>query len=75
MKKLKSSGFCYDKNNGIHKTLNELDQGIQERLQLVGDAVKTDILNLQNSKKHEIQYVNPYGSLRNLDGRYYDGKK
>ncbi|MFP3919903.1 flagellar protein FliT [Lysinibacillus telephonicus] len=75
VEQLKLEGFHYDESIKTHVTLFELDKGIQERLNLVLNEVKTDIKNLNNSKKHEMQYINPYSSVRVMDGRYYDKKK
>ncbi|KOP77732.1 flagellar assembly protein FliT [Lysinibacillus sp. FJAT-14745] len=72
---IKQLNFQYDEKNKTHQTLFELDQGIQERLSMVMEAVKEDIKDLQNTKKHELQYIDPYESLRIVEGRYYDGKK
>lgn len=72
---LKQFNFKYDELNKIHQTLFELDKGIQERLALVMEAVKEDIREMQNAKKNEQQYIDPYQNLRSLEGRYYDGKK
>ncbi|MGE7110261.1 flagellar protein FliT [Lysinibacillus sp. NPDC047702] len=55
--------------------LIELDQGIQSRLEKVMIAIKIDMKNLQQSKKSEQQYLNPYSNVRVMDGMYYDGKK
>ncbi|HEY4624082.1 MAG TPA: flagellar protein FliT, partial [Solibacillus sp.] len=30
--------------------------------------------DLQNAKKNEKQYLNPYSSVQVMDGRYYDKK-
>lgn len=72
---LQKANFQYEDLNKTHKTLFELDKGIQERLTLVMDAVKNDIKELQNTKKNERHYIDPYEDLRTLEGRYYDGKK
>lgn len=72
---IKQFNFKYDETNKTHQTLFELDKGIQERLSKVLDVVKEDIKELNNSKKHEQHYIDPYESLRTLEGRYYDGKK
>lgn len=72
---LKEEGFHYDETNKTHATLFELDNGIRKCLNIVLDEVKNDIKNLNNSKKHEMQYINPYASVRTMDGRYYDKKK
>lgn len=39
------------------------------------DTIKTDMRNLQQSKKSEQVYLNPYSNVSSIDGRYYDGKK
>jgi flagellar protein FliT len=75
VEQLKKEGFKYDENDSTHKTLFELDQGIQKRLGLVLDGIKKDLISLQNSKKNEQHYIDPYEKIRNLEGRYYDGKK
>ncbi|MEO4054189.1 flagellar protein FliT [Solibacillus sp. CAU 1738] len=72
---LKQFNFKYNETIKMHQTLFELDKGIQERLAIVMEVVKEDIKELQNTKKHEQQYIDPYESLRILEGRYYDGKK
>lgn len=55
--------------------LIKLDAGIQGRLKKVMDTIKTDMRNLQQSKKSEQVYLNPYSNVSSVDGRYYDGKK
>lgn len=72
---LKQSNFQFDQTNKTHNIIFELDKGIQKRLSLVMEAVKEDIKDIQNTKKHELQYIDPYESLRTVEGRYYDGKK
>lgn len=67
-------GFRFDEQNQMHCTLKELDKGILERLTKVMDSVKRDLANLQNAKKNEIQYYNPYANVRVMDGMYYDKK-
>ena len=75
VEKLKQEGFKYDSENQSHVILYELDLGINERLNKVYTVVKDDIKDLYNAKRHEMQYIDPYEKLRNLDGRYFDGKK
>jgi len=55
--------------------LLKLDRGIQARLEKVMIVIKTDIKNLQQSKKSEQSYFNPYADVGAMDGVYYDGKK
>lgn len=72
---LRQEGFTFDSQNKIHATLLELDKGIRERLNLVMEVVKHDMRDLQNAKKNEKQYANPYASVQVMDGMYYDKKK
>ena len=73
--KLSEEGFVMDANNKIHDTLAQLDRGIRERLESIMKLVKQDMKDLQNSKKNEKQYMNPYSSVQVMDGMYYDKKK
>jgi flagellar protein FliT len=72
---LQKTGFTFNQEDHTHNTLYELDKGIQERLALVMDTIKNDIRDLQNTKKNERHYIDPYENLRILEGRYYDGRK
>lgn len=72
---LKQQGFQIQPECKNHLLLIQLDQGIRERLQLVMDAVKKDLKDLQNMKKNEKQYMNPYASVQVMDGMYYDKKR
>lgn len=74
IEELKLSGKSLD-GHQLYKHLQELDRDIQEQLQKVMTAIKTDMRTLQQSKKTEQQYLNPYSSVRVMDGMYYDGKK
>lgn len=55
--------------------LLELDIGIQDRLKKVLSVIQKEIKNLQQTKKTEQQYINPYSSVQVMDGRYFDNKK
>jgi flagellar protein FliT len=72
---LKSNGFCFDENNSVHYTLLELDKGIREKLDYLMESIKSDMKDLQQLKKYERQYIDPYEDIRHLDARYFDGKK
>lgn len=72
---LRDENDQFDQENKVHGMLVELDKGIRERLDLVMQAVKKDMKNLQTSKQKEKQYINPYSSVRVIDGKYYDKKK
>jgi flagellar protein FliT len=75
MEALKREGFQYDSSNKAHAMLSELDKGIRDRLNKVLDSIRLDLKDLQNSKKSERQYINPYANIEVMDGRYYDRKK
>lgn len=74
LENIQQQGFIIDPANRSHVMLEELDKGIQERLQKVMNAVKDDMKVLQNAKKNEKQYMNPYSNVAVMDGRYYDKK-
>lgn len=75
IEKLRESGFQMDPSNKLHNTLAELDKGIRNRLDNVMNEVKHDMKDVQNSRKNEKQYANPYADVRVMDGMYYDKKK
>lgn len=72
---LRDENYQLDKENKVHGLLIELDKGIRDRLDLVMQAVKKDMKNLQMAKQKEKEYINPYSSVHVLDGKYYDKKK
>lgn len=55
--------------------LLELDKSINERLEKVMSVVKGDLKDLQQKKRHETSYTNPYAATQTLDGMYFDNKK
>lgn len=75
IKTFQDEGYQINPQNKIHLMLIQLDRGIQERLDLVMLEVKNDMKTLQSAKKNEKQYINPYSSVRVMDGMYYDKKK
>lgn len=75
MEQVAKSGFSYNAEDKTHRTLFELDKGIRSRLERVMTSIKADMKNLQNAKKNEQQYSNPYGHVQVMDGMYYDKKK
>lgn len=75
IEKLRQEGFVMNINNKIHNTLSQLNKGILDRLDELMKLVKQDMKDLQNSKKNEKQYMNPYSSVQVMDGMYYDKKK
>ncbi|SOC34976.1 flagellar protein FliT [Ureibacillus acetophenoni] len=72
---LHNEGFQIEPETKLHSMLIELDKGIRERLDIVMEAVKSDMKTLQKAKNKEKKYINPYDSVRTMDGRYYDKKK
>lgn len=72
---LQDAQFKYDENNRLHRTLAELDKGINERLQHVMTQIKADLRDLRTLKAQEQRYANPYANVQTMDGRYYDRKK
>lgn len=62
-------------SHALYDRLIELDQDINKRLEKVMDAVKGDIKDLQQKKRHESSYSNPYAATQTIDGMYFDNKK
>lgn len=75
IEKMQQDGFRVDLENKSHGMLAELDKGIRERLNKVMKSIQNDLKDLQNAKKNEQQYLNPYASVQVMDGRYFDNKK
>lgn len=59
----------------FEKQLRELDKGIIERLKKAKAEIGQDMKNLQKTKTSEQRYVDPYASVRIMDGTYFDGRK
>ncbi|WP_332650934.1 flagellar protein FliT [Lysinibacillus sp. 54212] len=74
IEKMQIDGFQVNLGNKSHVMLAELDKGIRERLNKVMKSIQVDLKDLQNAKKNEQQYMNPYASVQVMDGRYYDKK-
>ena len=74
IEKMHNDGFQLDLVKKSHAMLAELDKGIRERLAKVMQSVQADLKDLQNAKKSEQQYMNPYANVQVMDGRYYDKK-
>ena len=71
---MQQNGFQIESGNKLHDMLVELDNGIRERLKKVMKVIQQDLKDLQNAKKNEKQYLNPYSEIAVMDGRYYDKK-
>ena len=61
--------------HSLYNHLLELDKSINERLEKVMNVVKGDLKDLQQKKRHETSYTNPYAATQTLDGMYFDNKK
>lgn len=59
----------------FEKQLRELDKGIMERLKKAKAEIGQDMKNLQISKTSGRRYVDPYASVRTMDGTFFDGRK
>lgn len=63
------------KSHELYETLLKLDKGIVTELEKVMTSIKTDIKSLQQKKRHESSYTNPYAATQTMDGMYFDNKK
>lgn len=72
---LRVENYRFNKDNKVHKILLDLDTGIRKRLDLIMQEIKDDMKQLKTIKQKEQQYLNPYSSVRVMDGKYYDKKK
>ena len=63
------------KNHKDARTLLELDQAINRRLETIMNIIKKDLRDFQQKRKNEANYSNPYGATKTVDGMYYDKKK
>ncbi|MFZ0576843.1 MAG: flagellar protein FliT, partial [Psychrobacillus psychrotolerans] len=61
--------------NGLYNQLLELDKGIKEHMIKVLNIIKEDLKDLQQKKKHESSYSNPYAATQVIDGMFFDNKK
>lgn len=59
----------------VYGKLIELDHEINKQLTTVMALVKKDIKELQQKKRHEGSYTNPYAATQMIDGMYFDNKK
>ncbi|MEK4079045.1 flagellar protein FliT [Solibacillus sp. FSL K6-1126] len=72
---LQQKNIQLSKTNPQHALLQELDKGIRGKLATIMNEIRQDMKNVQTAKKSEVQYNNPYASVRVMDGKYYDQKK
>lgn len=60
--------------NGLFNQLLELDKGIKERMAKVLHVIKEDLKDLQQKKKHQSSYSNPYAATQVIEGMFFDNK-
>ncbi len=53
----------------------EMDRAIQKVLQSLFMNLKGSMKQLQNQKKNNTKYVNPYSNVSSMDGMFYDKRK
>ena len=61
--------------SSLYSQLIELDSSIKKELEKIMHLIKEDIKDLQQKKRHEGSYSNPYAATQTLDGMYFDNKK
>lgn len=61
--------------SSFYNRLVVLDRGINQRLEKFMASIKGDLKDLQQKKRHESAYSNPYAVTQTLDGMYFDNKK
>lgn len=53
----------------------EMEKEIQSKLTQLFDDVKIDLKNLNQNKRSQQSYSNPFTHVQTYDGRYYDKRK
>ncbi|TQR17387.1 flagellar protein FliT [Psychrobacillus vulpis] len=62
-------------NDTLKDRVIELDKDVINRLNKVMSVIKGDISELQQMKRREKSYSNPYAATQTIDGIYFDNKK
>lgn len=75
IKELTSIELSTLKNHELYESLLKLDRGIGTELEKIMTVIKTDIKSLQQKKRRESSYTNPYAATQSIDGMYFDNKK
>ena len=55
--------------------MKDIDEYIQKRLSEIQNNIKSDMLQVKNTKQNEIKYIDPYNRLNLNNSVYYDSKK
>ncbi|MFC4409554.1 hypothetical protein ACFOZY_03775 [Chungangia koreensis] len=71
---IKDSGIMLIEHTD-YQTILKYDNDIRERLSTIMLQIKTDMKNVQLTKKSEQSYLNPYAATLTLDGMYFDKRK
>ncbi|WP_366247600.1 flagellar protein FliT [Terribacillus aidingensis] len=61
--------------NLLGKELLPMNERISKQVQNIFDQLKTDIRTIKKQKQSGKKYINPYGSMHMLDGRFLDKRK
>ncbi|PAE15430.1 flagellar protein FliT [Virgibacillus sp. 7505] len=61
--------------NLLGKELLPMNERISKQVQNIFDQLKTDIRTIKKQKQSGKKYINPYGSMHTLDGRFLDKRK
>lgn len=59
----------------IGKKIVELNKTIEKNLEAVFAQLRREMKQIQQQKKSNRSYINPYGSIKSVDGMYVDSKQ
>ncbi|WP_102028695.1 flagellar protein FliT [Salirhabdus sp. Marseille-P4669] len=63
-----------EKEMNLGKEILVMDQQIQEVLQRLLSGLKGSMKDIQNKKRNNRKYVNPYQNVSTVDGMFFDKK-
>jgi flagellar protein FliT len=63
-----------DEERQLGQKILQMDKDIQEAFQQILDGLKHSMKQLQNQKKNNAKYVNPYKNVSTMDGMFFDKK-
>lgn len=64
-----------DDENKIGKEVIKLNQEIEIKLEQMFTQLKNEMRKIQQQKKSNRSYINPYGPIKTIDGMYVDSKQ
>ncbi|WP_284139273.1 MULTISPECIES: flagellar protein FliT [unclassified Virgibacillus] len=64
-----------DEDQRIGQELIQLNNLIQQQMQILFDALKSEMKQVKKQKKSNHSYINPYSSVQSFDGMFMDKKK